>query len=62
MQFYDTIKIDKKTGLLKPAELPSEQQYYVLVDRTVRILFDLRKPRIFGNMWDLNGTIVLKGE
>ncbi|KAF7794665.1 hypothetical protein EIP86_005803 [Pleurotus ostreatoroseus] len=63
MQFYSE-GINKKFQLLDPVNNPSsasKQTYYVLVDRPVRILFDLRKPRIFGNMWNLDDSrIVLK--
>ena len=65
MQFYGE-DINKKFQSLDPVNNPSsasKQTYYVLVDRPVRILFDLRKPRIFGNMWDLGGSrIILKGK
>ena len=35
---------------------------YVLVDRPGRVFLEAeRRPRIFGNVWTLNGTLIFKG-
>ena len=35
---------------------------YVLLDKSCRLFLDAAKPRIFGNLWKPDRTVILKGE
>lgn len=74
LQFYDhrldealhSLRMYQIFDSLHPIDTPSKakkQTYYVLLDRPVRLLFELRRPRIFGNIWKLGdgAGIIFKG-
>lgn len=65
-QFYNNTPDAVKTlKPLLPLERPASTKhtYYILLDRSTKILFELRKPRVFGNIWRLqkDERIILKG-
>ncbi|KAJ3539752.1 hypothetical protein NM688_g6321 [Phlebia brevispora] len=62
-QFYTyslmkALKSDQPLGALRPivkASRESKQTYAVLLDRPIHLVFELHQPRVFGNIWKVNG-------
>ncbi len=63
-RFFGTLAVTRTVHVSPSSKTALEYNdtVYVLIDRPCRVFLDIHyKPRIFGNVWSLNGFLIFRG-